>query len=298
MSRLILAHAPGDEATAERVAAGVRGVSVLVLPVGPKTRPPVLGPGVLLGLIWSHHAASSPASLLLAQFATGARGAFVIHADETLPSAALAELRLISTPAHATTEDVAAAMRTARLFAAHRAPQARALHTPAFEYVAADRNTRPSYSRMFVSGMTRGLASSLAVVGVGGGITFGIQESAGLVGASSLMLSGGLDAHAAEPQTQTAVRVRVTPGLMSDMELRTEAATLRALDAAQKPRVGELLTIADHDLADARARTERILDRLRQIADEPTPAQRATVTAATPAPELRAQAQDDAKTNS
>lgn len=265
MSRLILAHAPGDEAIAERLRSAAHGVATIVLCIGPQTRAPTLGPGVLLGLVWTHQAASSASGALLANVATGVRGAFLIHADDALPNEPLAALRLIATPAHAGAEDLAAAMRSARLIAAHRSastPRPTTVALAAAQVHAA--NPRPTYGRLFLSGLTRGLASSLAVMSVAGGVTIGIQESAGLV--------GGLEASAAEPQAPTSLRVavRASAGLVSDDEMRAEATSLRAYARAERPHVGEMLTIADHDLADARERTSRILARLKELADSPT----------------------------
>lgn len=136
---------------------------------------------------------------------------------------------------------------------------------------------------MFVSGLTRGLASSFAVMSLGGGMTVAIQETAGAMNVSSAN-----DEQA--PASPMRVAVRSAPGLVSDTQLLIEANALRTAEAEQHAQVGQMLEIAGDRLADARARTDRIMVRLKQIADTPDAPQAGQVAQASHFIELNARA--------
>jgi len=254
MPRLILAHAPADELVAQAIGAALEIPGLVILPVTTRTRAPALGPGVVLGLIWSAHANDD-----LVRFAGDGGGVFLIRTDESAVNAALTYLRLAVAGPPAKSEDIHAAMKMTRLTRAPQRP-VRGIRAADLAVSSSSEADGASYSRLFMSGLTRGLASSLAVVGVGGGITLGIQESAGAVNVSSWV--GGDEA--APSNLQVTMR---SAHLLSDTQLLMEARQLREAEAANRGQVGETLTIAGEQLADARVRTDRIMMRLKQIAD-------------------------------
>jgi len=275
MQRLILAHVAGDEAAAEVVAAASSGLDLapIVMAIGRDTRTFYAGAGALLGLIWSKKAASSAEYSRLVEIGAAAgSGAILIRVDNTPLRDALLALRLIEVQSGASPSEFLSAVRVARSATRFNVPRQedRPNFNPA-SVPARGVDGKASYSRMFVSGMARGLASSVAVISLGAGAAVGVQNQA-LLGSSSL----------ADPLRQDAPRVEHAnttldvndsfvgrqAGLVSDQEMARQATVLRESIAHQRVEIFARLDFAEQQLADARARTDGVIARLQAISAE------------------------------
>ncbi|HWA00029.1 MAG TPA: hypothetical protein VG841_06910 [Caulobacterales bacterium] len=292
MQRLILAHVAGDEAAAHRLCAVVGGVPVLVRHAATSVQ---VGAGAVLGVVWSAGALASPAGVRLSELAAEAPSAVVFRSDETPVCEALAAQRLITVTPDASEDDLRAAVRLAQRVQPRR-PVARSRRdfvTPDLAAPAAPSEPKAAYGRMFVSGMTRGFASSVAILSLGAGAAVGVQENAGVLGAGdgvarSFEPSGAHVEHIGA--TRDLEESAAMPGLVSDTELAQQASALRQAAAAQRQVIDDQLSGAERQLADARLRTDAVIARLNAIS-----AQTSTFAAATPragaAPPVRAEAE-------
>lgn len=269
MHRLILAHVPGDEAAAQQLSAVVEALCVCVRSPNSNVQ---VSPGSALGIVWSAKAAASPVADRLAHLAAMAPSAILFRTDDAAPSADLAAQRLINVLPHATAEELASAVRLAQRAQPRRAPARPRRESAAPEFVArAASEVKASYGRMFMSGMTRGFASSVAVLSLGAGAAVGVQEKAGLLGISDSFAHPFEPANAHVEQlgvTEDAEENRVAlalPGLISDAELAHQANALRQAAAAQRAQIFARLNFAEQQLDEARARTDAVIARLDAI---------------------------------
>ncbi|MES1202007.1 MAG: hypothetical protein ABUS57_11235 [Pseudomonadota bacterium] len=266
MHRVILAHVPEDEAAAQYWARLSGGISVCVRDAKSAVH---AGAGALLGVVWSRVTAASPAADRLMQIAGEAPIAVLFQFDESALPEGLAALKLVSVAADAQAKEVEATLRLAQRMQPRRplAQPHRAAATPQFARpTAAEELKAPSYGRMFVSGMTRGLASSVAVISLGAGAAVGVQGKGPVLGIGD-SVANTLDAHIAtagltDDREATGHELL---GIVSDAELAQQANNLRHAAAAQRAQISEKLILAQEQIADARVRTDSMIARLSAI---------------------------------
>ncbi|MES1158624.1 MAG: hypothetical protein ABUL42_01900 [Terricaulis silvestris] len=292
MHRLILAHVAGDEVAAQAIGARLGEASPITMVVRLDTRPILIGSSSLLGVIWSERAASVPEYARLVEIAAAAGSAAVLFcADETPVRDAMARLGLLQLPLEAGGPELQAALRVARHKAASKSAPATwpAKPMPGSAPIA---DGKASYGRMFVSGMTRGLASSVAIIGLGAGAAVGVQQQA-LLGSTSF--ASPLDAHVEHVNATIDVHGSFAghqPGLVSDAEMSRQAGALREAITAQRSEIFQTLDRAEQQLADARTRTDSVIARLQAISttDRHFFAAASPATMRAPAPAVQASA--------
>ncbi len=306
MSSVVVAHVPADAEAAQAACAALQHAGALSVALKDGARPLSFGAGIVLGIVWSSKAVGSEPAFL-AMLAASTNPVFVVRADDAPLGAELFAQKLHVTPAHATPEDVAAAFKIARLTAgrgrrfvqtmsepAKNAPAIAPNLTTSMERdVRSDKsivsaavgsapNAKPAgYKSVFLGGMTQGLASSVAVLGLGGVITIGIQERAGVLGmspTSAQALENATDfalvqIAGATDDVDTALyepfEASLQHGVLEGDALAAEAAKLRAVAQAQGAQIDARLGAASDTLSVVRTQTTYVVERLEQIASAP-----------------------------
>jgi hypothetical protein len=288
MARLFVLHVAEDAAVARQFCKELTEFCAFPVALGQERLPLYVGPGALMAVVWSEHTAhSARAQSLLWLVAINAARSFVICRPELQLPDTLAQLPLGRLSALHLGEDLKAEVRGVFKIAA----------TPALG--PGDKPARAEIQRRgscgasigegatvksaFASGMVRGLASSVAAMGLGGSLTFGVGggiQSGGLftTGAAAMPTNMATEesTHISAPADSIFEPFKHSTdsdGFSSNFEqLHEEANALRAAVASDRKYVEAYLADASSSIEQVRRSTDGRIARLEAAASGRIPA--------------------------
>jgi hypothetical protein len=285
MARLIILHVAEDSAMARQLCGDLPEFRAVALAAPSVSEPFKVGAGVVLCLLWSPSAAGA-ADAFAALAELNQRNAVVLRLDNAPLAPALARLRLPLAEGFQSSQEISALFRAAG-DQARSAPQesgddqlrpdvwARrdvAARSPLEDEVL------PSVKRSggFAGGMARGFASSVAVLGISGGVTLGVSdqlrnEGFFILDASAAAAQLGQTAQpvvvlSAEDLYQPFGAVNQPQQLGTFEQLSVEADALRDLSKAERNLIAERLADVSASLDATRKLTDARIEMLEQAA--------------------------------
>ncbi|MDX2239013.1 MAG: hypothetical protein NW203_15730 [Hyphomonadaceae bacterium] len=239
MANVVLLYAESDAERARAISAAAAHLRPLLSPLSMGARPMAFGPQMVVMMAWSREAQAAGLGEVFSLIASNHVGALLVCAcDGAEPPVALRQRHMLYDLESLRSLDGAAALRLGRL------DEIRVAERPATQSLDVRR-----VSQAFAGGMFRGVAASVAFLGVGGAVALGAVDQ---------LAADGTPAPAAAPDN-----MRVLEAVEAAPEFDwAQEETAAAVDDAELAAVQQRLAEAQTRLEAMREATEPFVSQL------------------------------------
>ncbi len=282
MARLIVLHAHGDAETAQGLCSDLPEFRAVAIAATNTSEPVKLGAGVVLCLVWSRTVAAEGAVKVFSAVAELNRySTIVLRLDETPLPGALKALRAPEIDGFLSSQELSHHFRDFGEQAKARVEREDSARRPevwARREVAGRRDVDAGRARRetFSGGFTRGFASSVAVIGLGGSLALGVSDQLRQEG--FFVLDANASTHAVEsngaglasvidPDSIYQPFASSVDGVGSFEQLDADADMLRATAERERQVIAARLAEVAANLDASRKLTEQRIELLERAGD-------------------------------